>query len=189
MNVVELDRRAAGVTAVILGATRHDQYGAPTPCPEWTVRDLVAHLVAGNVKYTEIARGADWSRGAPPVDVGDDPSGMYRRTVETMLEAWQQPGALEREVTLPGGRGPAESALHLHLGEALVHGWDLAVATGQEPSFDVEVVEASLAHYQSWLPARRPEGSPFSDARDVDENVPAIHRLAAYLGRDVTVWA
>ena len=189
VNVVELDRRAAAVTALILGATRDDQYTAPTPCPEWTVGDLVTHLIAGNLKYTEIARGGDWSRGVPPVELGDDPSAMYRRTVETMLEAWQQPGALDREITLPRGRGRAESALYLHLGETLVHGWDLAMATRQEPSFDVEVVEASLAQYQSWLPARRPEGSPFWDARGVDENAAAIDRLAAYLGRDVAVWS
>ncbi len=122
--------------------------------------DLVIHLIAGNLKYTEIARRGDWSRGVPPVELRDDPSEMYRRTVETMLEAWQQPGALDREITLPRGRGRAESALYLHLGETLVHGWDLAMATGQDPSFDVEVVEASLAQYQSWLPACRPEGSP-----------------------------
>ncbi|MGH9231407.1 MAG: TIGR03086 family metal-binding protein [Acidimicrobiales bacterium] len=189
MDVVELDRRAAAATAVIMDATRDDQHGAPTPCPKWTVVDLVAHLIAGNVKYIEIARGGDWSRGAPPVEVGDDPSGTYRRTVEMMLEAWEQPGVLDREVTLPTGRGRAESALYLHLGETLVHGWDLAMATGQEPSFDVEVAEASLAQYQSWLPARRPEGSPFADASDVDADASAIDRLAAYLGREVSVWS
>jgi uncharacterized protein (TIGR03086 family) len=189
VDVVGLDRRAAAVTAAIVEATGQDQYAGPTPCPDWTVRDLVGHLVAGNVKYTEIARGADWSRGAPPVDVGDDPAGTYRGTAETMLDGWQQPGVLDREVTLPSGRGRAESALYLHLGETLVHGWDLAMATGQQPTFDVEVVEACLTQYQSWLPARRPEGSPFSDARDVDPNADAIHRLAAYLGRDVAVWS
>jgi uncharacterized protein (TIGR03086 family) len=189
VNVVELDRRAAAATAVLLDATRDDQQGTPTPCPGWTVGDLVAHLIAGNVKYLEIGRGGDWSRGAPPVEVGDDPSATYRRTVEMMLAAWEQPGVLDREVTLPTGRGRAESALYLHLGETLVHGWDLAMATGQEPDFDVDVAEASLAHYQSWLPARRPEGSPFSDARDVDEGAPAIARLAAYLGRAVDVWS
>lgn len=189
MNVVELDRCAAGVTAAIVDATPDDQYAAPTPCPEWTVGDLVTHLIAGNLKYTKIARGGDWSRGVPPVEVGDEPAAMYRRTVDTMLEAWQELGALDREITLPRGRGRAESALYLHLGETLVHGWDLAMATGQEPSFDVEFVEASLAQYQSWLPARRPEGSPFADAAGVDENARAIDRLAAYLGREVAVWS
>ncbi len=177
------------MTALIVDATRQDQYAAPTPCPEWAVRDVVAHLIAGNVKYTEIGRGGDWSRGAPPVELEEDPSAMYRRTVEAMLEAWEQPGVLDREVTLPDGRGRAVSALYLHLGETLVHGWDLAMATGQDPSFDVEVVEASLVHYQRWLPVRRPEGSPFSDATGVDEHAPAIHRLAAYLGRDVSAWS
>ncbi|MDQ3896012.1 MAG: TIGR03086 family metal-binding protein [Actinomycetota bacterium] len=189
VDVVELDRRAVLVTAAMLDATHEDRYEAPTPCPDWCVRDLVAHLVAGNVKYTEIGRGADWSRGAPVVVVGDDPGFVYRRTAEEMFEAWQRPGALDREITLPQGRGRAESALYLHLGETLIHGWDLAMATGQAPSFDVEVVEASLAQYRSWLPPGRPAGAPFADAAGVDDGAPAIHRLAAYLGRDVAAWS
>lgn len=189
MDVVDLDRRAAEATGAIVDGTRDDQLGAPTPCPGWTVRDLVAHLIAGNVKYTRIAQGEDWSRGAPPVDVGDDPARTYRETTATMLEAWRQPGALDREVTLPRGRGPVESALHLHLGETLVHGWDLAVATGRRPTFDPDVVEASLEQYRSWLPPQRPEGSPFSDATEVADDDPPIRRLAAYLGRDVGAWS
>jgi hypothetical protein len=79
-------------------------------------------LVAGNLKYTEIAFGRDWSRGAPEIALDDDPAAMYRRTIDAMLEAWERPGVLQRETPLPVGRGPAEGALYRHLGETLVHG-------------------------------------------------------------------
>ena len=189
MNVVDLDRRAAISTAALIDATSPDQYAAPTPCTDWTVRDLLTHLIAGNVKYVEIGRGKEWARGAPDVVLDDEPGRMYRRTMEAMLHAWEQPGVLDRDTALPVGRGPAALALYLHLGETLVHGWDLARATGQLPPWDAEVVEASLTQFRSWIPPQRPPGSPFSDAASVGANAAPIDRLAAYLGRDVVTWS
>jgi uncharacterized protein (TIGR03086 family) len=189
MNVVDLDRRAALATAALIDGTSLDQYGAATPCPDWTVRDLVSHLIAGNVKYVEIGRGKEWARGAPDVVLDEDPGGMYRRTLAAMLEAWRQPGVLDRDTALPVGRGPAELALYLHLGETLVHGWDLARATGQRSPWDDEVVEASLTQFSSWLPPQRPPGSPFSDATPWGEDAAPIDQLAAYLGRNVGAWS
>jgi uncharacterized protein (TIGR03086 family) len=189
MNVVELDRRAAFGTAGLIEATSPDQYPAPTPCSEWTVRDLLTHLIAGNVKYIEIARGTEWARGAPDVVLDDDPAGMYRRTMDAMLQGWEQPGVLDRETALPIGRGRAESALYLHLGETLVHGWDLSRATGQRPPWDEEVVEASLTQFRRWLPPQRPPGSPFLEATPISAEAAPIDRLAAYLGRDVRAWS
>jgi len=188
MDVIDLDRRASVAMTSLIEATSVDHYDAPTPCPDWVVRDLLAHVVAGNVKYTEIAQGSDWARGVPVVDLGDDPAATYRRTSETMLQAWEQPGVLEREITLPIGRGRAESALYIHLGETLVHGWDLAKATRQEPVYDRDIVEAGLNQYMSWLPPGRPAGTPFSNAMALGDDAAPIDRLAAYLGRDVSAW-
>jgi uncharacterized protein (TIGR03086 family) len=173
MNAIDLDRRAAPTTAAIIEAISPDDYAAPTPCGDWTVRHLLTHLIAGNVKYIEIGRGKEWARGSPDVALEDDPGRMYRRTFEAMLDAWEQPGVLERETPLPIGRGRAELALFLHVGETLVHGWDLARATQQQPQWDAEVVESCLTQYSSWLPRQRPP----------------IERLAAYLGRDVGTWS
>ncbi len=174
--------------AQILSAITGDEFDRPTPCPEWDVGTLIAHVIAGNLKYTEIARGGNWSRGAPEVDSVGDALAVYLATSEAMLDAWDLPGVLDREIDLPRGRGRAESALYLHLGETLVHGWDLAVACGRRPPFDSALAEASLAQYRSWLPADRFGQAPFSDAVAVADDAPAIDRLAAYLGRDVTAW-
>ena len=189
MNVVDLDRRAALRTAALVDSTSPDQYAAPTPCTDWTVRDLLIHLIAGNVKYVEIGRGKEWARGAPDVVLDDEPGAMYRRTMDAMLQAWEQPGVLDRETALPVGRGRAELALYLHLGETLVHGWDLARATGQLPPWSAEVVDACFDQFRSWLPAQRPPGSPFADATAVSSDATPIDRLAAYLGRDVEAWS
>lgn len=165
------------------------RWESPTPCDDWTVGDVVAHVIAGNVKYTGIARGDDFSPGAPRVEVGNDLAATYRVTVYEMLEAWRQPGALEREIGLPRGRrGPAEVAVWLHLAETLGHGWDLARATAQDPGFDGDAVSACLAECRSRMPPERGEGSPFADARPVSADA-LIDQLAAYLGRDVAAWS
>lgn len=185
MEVVHLDRMAGAGLATLIGGMQSEQFTKPTPCPGWTAGDLVAHVIGANAKYTAIAEGAEWRLGVDPVVLGDDPAADYRRTLDIMLAAWEQPGALAREVQLPQGPGPAEGALYLHLGETLVHGWDLAKATDQHLPVDDEVVEASLAWYRSWLPPERPPTAPFANARLVDAAAGPLDRLAAYLGRDV----
>jgi uncharacterized protein (TIGR03086 family) len=67
--------------------------------------------------------------------------------------------------------------------ETLVHGWDLARATGRPTPFPDELVEAELAFSRDLL-ERIPEGrQPFAPSRPVADDAPAIDRLAALLGR------
>ncbi len=196
VDVIELDRRAGARVAELIAGIPTDAWERDTPCEGWTVRLLVTHLVAGNVKYTGIARGDDFAPGAPEVALGDDAAETYRRTLAEMLEAWGEPGALDREIGLPRGqRGRAEVALWLHLAETLGHGWDVAVATDQNAGFDDDVVAASLDECRRRMPAERGEGSPFADATRIAVFADAepvegslIDELAAYLGRDVGAW-
>jgi uncharacterized protein (TIGR03086 family) len=188
MDVVQLDRRGGERVAELIAAVPAGAWESATPCADWTVRLLVTHLVAGNVKYTGMARGEDFAPGAPEVALGDDPAATYRRTLAEMLDAWGRPGALDREIGLPRGqRGRAEIALWLHLAETLGHGWDLAMATGQGAGFDDDVVQARLDECRRRMPAERGDGSPFADGVELD-GLP-IERLAAWLGRDVRRWS
>jgi uncharacterized protein (TIGR03086 family) len=191
VDIVELDARALRDLETIVTGVKADQHGAPTPCTDWAVRDLLVHIVAVNRKYTEIARGHPWEPGAPDIDLGDELSRAYHDTIEPLLDAWRQPGVLQQELDLPAGRKPAELALWVHLRETLVHGWDLAAATRQQACFDDEVVKASLAHAQHLdpAPAARPAGLGFADAVDAPTSVEPIIRLAAFFGRDVYGWS
>lgn len=183
MRVLERDRRAGAQVAVLIDGIPSDGWSAATPCSEWSVRELVGHLIAGNVKYAGIAGGDDFLPSAPAVVVGDDPAATYRETLSEMLQAWQAPGALDREIGLPRGeRGRAEVAVWIHLAETLGHGWDLARATNQETDFHDDDVAASLEECRHRMPARRGQGSPFADALE-GAGGPLIDQLAAYLGR------
>jgi uncharacterized protein (TIGR03086 family) len=190
VRIDDLDSHALRDLGKIITGVRVDALATATPCTEWTVRDLLVHIVAVNKKYTGIALGDPWEPEVPVVDLGDDPARAYHDTINPLLEAWQQPGALQRELELPIGRRPAELALWVHLRETLVHGWDLAVATKQRAFFDDEVVEASLAHAQQLdpAPAARPAGRGFADTVDAPASAEPIIRLAAFFGRDVFTW-
>ncbi|MFD2466215.1 TIGR03086 family metal-binding protein [Amycolatopsis silviterrae] len=167
---------------LVAGVSRWD---APTPCPEWTVRELVNHLVLGHRLFTGALRGeAGGSLDPRAADVlGDDPVAAYREAVAGLLAAFRQPGALERVVEVPAGTVPGIVAVHLRIVEELVHGWDLARATGQEPKFEDSLVEREIAFSTAKLGDLPPERSPFAPPVPVAESAPPLDRLVALLGR------
>src|SRR5438128_1059279 len=168
MDIVRLHERALDETAHLVDGVSPDQMGLPTPCSDWDVRALLAHLVGGNVRWAALARGEPTRRGPaqggrPGADLlGDDPAGAYRRSAEVLKQAWQDPALLDRPFELPIGVLPGRAALNLRLVETVVHAWDLAKATEQHPAFDPDVVRAAAHFAQSNMPAERPPGTPFA---------------------------
>lgn len=96
------------------------------------------------------------------------------------------PGALDQVIIVPFGSVPGIVALHLRVTEALVHGWDLARATGQSAPFPEGLVEAATAFTRANLANIPPERRPFAPPKAIDDEAPAIDQLAALLGREVT---
>src|SRR5437016_12151110 len=92
MDVVDLDARAAVSMMAILSGMAPEKYDATTPCAGWTVTDLLRHVVAGNVKFVAIAEGTQWARGAPAVDLGNDPVRRHRESLDVRREARRSPG-------------------------------------------------------------------------------------------------
>ena len=159
-----------------------DQWDRPTPCAEWSVGDLTGHLVAGNRLFARALR--EDLLPAAPVE-RDRYAVALRESADELVAAFTAPGALERVVVVPFGRVPAVVALHLRLVEALVHGWDLASATGQVTRFDDESVERGLEFSRAKLSEVPADRSPFGPPQPVDPQAPVLDRLAALLGRAV----
>jgi len=174
----------AEVTGRLIDAVTDDQWGLPTPCEEWTVRDLVEHVVDGNDGFAAALLEPPGEIGATAALSGD-PAGRYRRSVEELLRAFRQSEALERPVTVPFGTVPGAVALHLRITELLVHGWDLARATGQTVAFPDDVVEQELAFSLRALGDVGPGRRPFAPPEAVADDAAVIDRLAACLGRKV----
>jgi|tagenome__1003787_1003787.scaffolds.fasta_scaffold20890860_2 uncharacterized protein (TIGR03086 family) len=176
-------RTACDTVAAVSPARLSD----PTPCTEFDVRALLGHLVAVFRRVTSVAAGLPAIGHAPLVtDVPDDGWGAAARAaVRELTEAWADPAVLQREMVLPFGTLPGAAALAGYTGEVLTHTWDLAVATGQSPDWDDEVVSGALAAIRGKLPAAtRPPGVPFADAVPAPADAPFIDRLVAWQGRD-----
>jgi len=173
----------------LVAAVRPGQWTAATPCTEWDVRALVAHVVSGNQLFADLLSGAttlEESRLAAPRDaLGTEPVRAFHDAGQALLAAFHLPGALDRPVTVSFGTVPGTVALHLRLTEILVHGWDLARATDQPARFDDALIEQELQFSLTALTRMPPDRTPFAPSFDVPADAPALDRLAALLGRDV----
>ncbi|MDN5920051.1 MAG: TIGR03086 family metal-binding protein [Pseudonocardia sp.] len=135
----------------------------PTPCDGFDVRTLLAHLVTTVRRPAALAAGTD-PMAYPLVseDVLDDPTAAYAAESAAVRRVWSGPAGdalLDRPVRVPWGEVPGREALWGYLNETLVHGWDLAVATGQDPEADPDLAAAALAAARRMLPAE-PRGGP-----------------------------
>ena len=175
MDLLDLYGRASAWTATkVRGAV--SQLDAPTTCEPWDVRALLNHMLQIQRYFVGAARGEEvsLSLSADPPDVlSDDPCSDFERARAETLRTFAEPGVVER----------TGSALGNVFGDQLIHGWDLAVSTGQDPTMPEGLPEAAyeLTHGR-WPQAQRtgvlkPEISiaPDSSAQD---------KLLAYSGRD-----
>jgi uncharacterized protein (TIGR03086 family) len=170
----------------LVAAVEADQWSGPTPCTEWSVADLVRHFVDGNYRFATAVDGLERTPVTETEPSDLDLPGAYRDSASALAAAFAAPGVLERIVTIPIGSLPGVAVLHVRVTELLTHGWDLAVATGQPVRFPDDLVEAEIAFSRAKLDEIPPERRAFAPSRPVVADAPAIERLVALLGRDVT---
>lgn len=167
---------AAGVPA--------DRMDGPTPCTGFDVRALLGHLVTTVRKVQGFAEGADTS-AVPHVSTGipgDALAATYAADADAACTAWSDDDLLDVAVPAPWGRVPGRQVLWGHLNEALVHGWDLAVATGQDPEADPALVAAAWEWATRSLPAQGREHIPFADPQPPATGAGPTERLANWSG-------
>jgi uncharacterized protein (TIGR03086 family) len=178
-------RTATEWVADLAAAVRPDQLDLPTPCPEFTVRDLLRHLV-GTVRRVQ-----GFAEGVPPseipVDVTDVPDDSlaagYAGEAKRARDAWADDALLDAVVTVPWGQVPGRVAIGAYTNETLVHGWDLAVATGRPAEADPEVAQATLVAAQRAIPAQPRGGAvPFAAPVLPAPNAGPTERLANWSG-------
>jgi uncharacterized protein (TIGR03086 family) len=145
MDLRNLDQRALASTGAFVAATSPDQLGHDTPCEGWDVRALLNHVIGGNRLYSAAAAGesADWDTRDGDW-IRDDHRSAYDRSVDEVTSRFARLDLAEDRVDLPFGQLPAMHAVAVHFVDVLMHGWDLAVATGQDPTLDPELCEAAL---------------------------------------------
>lgn len=173
----DLDRTIAGITP--------DQLGAATPCDGWDVRTLLNHLVGGNAFFLSRATGTPGPSRADDF-IGGDALGAFRDSVARLVEVFSAEGFATRPVSTPFGDGVGATLVTMRINEFLLHGWDLAVATGQPREFDPGVLAfAERAFHGLRIPRGKGDGVMFDAPQQVPEGASALDALAAFMGRRV----
>ncbi|HEY2812711.1 MAG TPA: TIGR03086 family metal-binding protein [Acidimicrobiales bacterium] len=173
MDLLDQFDRGTEWTASKLPAAK-DQLDQRTPCEQWTVRDLLNHMIETQRYFTTTARGeeAAMPNPSPPSLIGDDPAATYEETRQETLSAYRQPGVLEKS-----GMG-----LGIAFVDQMVHGWDLATATGQDAEMPDDLATSAFAMIDGQLTAER-RGDAFKPPVDLGDGASAQEKLLAYTGR------
>ncbi len=174
IDLLELYGQASAWAATKVAGAAADLY-APTSCDDWDVKTLLNHMLQTQRYFVGAARGEDVAPpgGTPPDVISAEPRLDFDRARAETMETFGEPGVIERT-------GPA---LGIAFADQLLHGWDLAISTGQDPVMPAGLPDAaySLIHGAFTDDQRQgvfqPEVAVAPDASPQD-------RLLAYTGRD-----
>ena len=190
MPMAELGPAAKRMADLIEGVP-DELLGAPTPCPEYTLGDLVDHVEGFALAFTAAAKKdtAGMTSGRASGDasrLGDDWRTRIPRHLAALADAWRDPAAWTG-MTMAGGIDlPGELAGIIALDELVVHGWDVARASGQDFDQDRASLEAVFEFVKQFSGAGQEaarEGM-FGPEVAVPEAAPPLDRLIGLTGRD-----
>lgn len=172
----QLDALGPELGGVVSGI-RVDQLDNSTPCAKFTVRGVLQHMIVGATAFSAAFRGAE----PAPADTADVLA-AFGPALTDLVSAIREPGALDRTVEAPFGAVPGATFARFVVLDGLVHGWDLATATGQgyAPS-DALVSEVEAFAHDTLGPLR--DGDTFADPVEPPAGASPIERLAAFTGR------
>jgi uncharacterized protein (TIGR03086 family) len=165
--------RASAWTADKVGRAA-DLDGA-TGCPPWRIRDLLNHMLETQRFFIAAARGEQASPPGqePPPLIGADPAADFERGRSELLTTYAEPGVLERT-------GPS---LGIAFADQLLHGWDLARATGQDDTMPDGLAQAAYDVIHGRFTEEQRVGV-FKPELPIPDDASPQQRLLAYVGRD-----
>lgn len=184
-------RRRADTFERIVAAVRRHQWSNQSPCEEWDARDVVRHIVD---MHAVMLRPFERTL-SPAASVDDDPLGAFtsaRADVGTVLD---DPGLATTECDTPGGRMTVEQHIdEVVSADMVIHGWDLARATGQNETIDPDEVRRAWSEVHAIPPdmlrkmrtpgAFGPGVEVLGPEVVVPDGAPLQDRLLGFLGRD-----
>lgn len=178
---------ACAGTADLLHNVGDEHLTAPTPCADMTVAALVSHLGGLAAAFTAAAakRFGELTDTPPEVseDLDDDWRAAYPTRLAELAAAWRERSAWEGMSRAGGVDFPADVGARIALTEVVVHGWDLARATGQPYAVEDALLQAVLPHVAEFAEQGPVEGL-FAAPVSVAADAPLLDRVVALTGRD-----
>jgi len=179
-------------TRVIAGLAEgvsDEQLADATPCPDCAVRNMLGHLLGLSVAFRDAARKdlgvtTNTAPDAAAPDIGPGWRGELPKVLDELADAWRDPAAWTGMTRAGGVDLPGEVAAAVAVDELVIHGWDLARATGQDYAPDPAALQAS--HDFLLAAANDPSrgGGIFGPVVPVPPEAPLLDRAVGLSGRD-----
>ncbi|MUM17661.1 TIGR03086 family protein [Mycobacterium sp. CBMA271] len=181
---------AASAVAALLPGVSDDQLSDRTPCTELTVRALLNHLMGLSLAFRymaapEEAAAAGFEASGPSFTEDLDPQWrtLLPRRLTDLVETWAQPGSWDGESTVAGNVMPNDQVAMVTLDELVLHGWDLATATGQP--FELPAgTDPGLYGFVSALASDSGIPGLFGPQVPISPGAPRFDHMLAMSGRD-----
>jgi uncharacterized protein (TIGR03086 family) len=186
--LVALDQAQTAAVVVVARLDEAD-WSRPTPCDEWSVRDVVNKMVASTITFTAFGRR---QRPDPPLDLvhppellGDDPVGTVLSAAAACRAAWRSPGALDGTAPSTIGEFPAVAVLNARIFDTTILTWDVSRATGIDHDVSDPLAAYVLRVARALVPTvRRSSPDRYRDAVDVSDDRSLVEQMVAATGRD-----
>jgi uncharacterized protein (TIGR03086 family) len=177
---------AADAAARTVANVDASKFGQPTPCTEWDVRTLLNHLIVWT-SYSLEARANGESVGQDVIDrdfaADAGFAAAYRAQLDRALTAWADPATWERSLDVMGSPMPSADVAALSISEMVLHGWDLATATGQAYTVSEPAAAAAMRAVEANAELFR-QYKGFAEPVEVPPAASALDRVLALSGRD-----
>jgi uncharacterized protein (TIGR03086 family) len=181
---------ATRMLAELVTGVRDEQLAAPTPCSEASLGDLLDHVDGLSVAFTAAAsktavEGGSQGPSADASRLGPDWRRRVPERLAALARAWHDEASWTGMTQAGGVDLPGDVAGVVALDEVVVHGWDIAAASGQHFSCDPQLLQATYEFVRSTV-AQSPQGSPglFGPPVPVADDAPLLDRLIGLTGRD-----
>jgi len=182
MELVDaLDASFAHAGTVVAGV-RPEQLAASTPCSEWDVRALLAHMIGVVDNIGRGVRGDELLADPNATVLGDDPGAQFQSVAATTIAAWRG-AAPDAEVNIGAGPMPAMVGASINLLDTTAHAWDLARATGQPEDVPAEVTTAAMGAAEMVVSPEIREFAGIKPAVPVGADASPTEQFVAFLGR------
>jgi uncharacterized protein (TIGR03086 family) len=177
---------AADAAARTVGNVHESELGRPTPCDDWDVRTLLNHLIVWT-SYSLEARAHGESVGQDLIDrdFAADPgfAAGYRAQLDRALTAWSAQATWDGSLNVMGSPTPAADVAALNIAEMVLHGWDLAAATGQVYTVSEPAAAAALRAVEANAELFR-QYKGFAEPVQVPQSASVLDQVLASSGRD-----
>lgn len=176
---------AAREMSRLVSGVRDDQLDYPTPCLDWTVADLLAHVHQFATVFTHNARKR---QARSPEELLEDWRVAIPDQLDELAHAWREESAWRGRVSAGGVDMESPDNAVVAMEELTVHGWDLALATGQEIRVDDARLDQVDRFFELFADQLATGEAPYGPAVSAPESATRLERTVARTGRD-PLWA